>query len=101
MDMEMGNGSGMGCVGGRMDFRVFANVANAMCAAFCNYVIVVAFCKTCFCMTCDVHFAGWIVASGLSLGYCGYFRLLCCFKLFVSELLWLHFGMFWFASSVT
>ena len=49
MEMEMGDGSGMGWVGGRMDSLFFANVAKTMCAAFCNYVIVVAFCKTCFC----------------------------------------------------
>ena len=50
MEMEMGDGSGMGWVGGRLDFRVFfANVAKAMCAAFRNYVIAAAVCKIGFC----------------------------------------------------
>ena len=44
-----GDGSGMGWVGGRLDSRVFANVAKTMCAAFCNYVIAAAVCEIGFC----------------------------------------------------
>ena len=47
--MEMGDGNGMGWVGGRFDSSVFANVANTVCAAFRNYVIAVAVCKIGFC----------------------------------------------------
>ena len=95
MEMEMGDGSGMGCVGERLDFRVFfANVAKAMCAAFRNYVIAAAVCKlvfvrnfvysspagslqaVCFWATVAV-FACWVVSSGLLLSYCG-----CIFAVF-------------------
>ena len=88
MEMEMGDGDGMGWVGGRLDSLFFANVAKTMCAAFCNYVIAVAFCKTvfvrnfmyislavslqavCFWATVAV-FACWVVSSGWFLSYCG------------------------------
>ena len=49
MEMDMGDGSGSGWVGECLDSRVLTNVAKTMCAAFCNYVMAVVVCKTCFC----------------------------------------------------